>query len=121
MRSTGWWRGGCPGAELDAIAGPVLVVAEHHLIEAGEGFADQELVVSRSVVVARVEQRDARVEGRVDRREALRPIRRTVQVGHAHASEAHRRDARAVGAERASDHVSPLLSRAASPTSERRA
>ena len=88
----------------DAAVGPAHepeLDAEHDLlaIAAAERVANQQLVVPHPVVVARVEQRDPGVERRLDGRDALRLVGRTVEVGHAHAAEAERRHLRAVGAE----------------------
>jgi len=66
---------------------------------AGERIADQHLVVPHPVEVARVEQVDARVEGGVDRGDALVAVGRPVQPGHAHAPEPERGDGRSGGAE----------------------
>jgi hypothetical protein len=48
--------------------------------------------VSRTVVVAGVEQGDAVVEGGMDGGDALALIRRTVHPGHAHAAECEWKD-----------------------------
>jgi ribosomal protein L34E len=58
-----------------------------------------ELVVPGRVVVAGVEQGDASVERCMNCRDALGFVRRAVQVGHPHAPETERKDARAVGSE----------------------
>ena len=71
---------------------------------ASERVANEQLVVPRRVVVARVEQGDAGVERGLDRGDRLRLVRGAVEVGHAHAAESERRDVEAGGAERSCGH-----------------
>ena len=73
------------GAELDADAHAVAAAPRERL-------ADEQLVVAHPVEVAGVEQRDAGVQRGVDGGDALAPVGRPVEVGHAHAAEAERRD-----------------------------
>lgn len=73
---------------------------------AGERLAQEELVVAHPVEVAGVEERDAGVEGGVDRGQALRPVGGPVEVRHPHAAETHGRDPGAHPAERARVHSS---------------
>ena len=54
--------------------------------------SDQQLVVPGGVVVAGVEQGDPGVKRRVNRRDALGLVRRTVEVGHPHAAQGQRKD-----------------------------
>ncbi|GAA4767671.1 hypothetical protein GCM10023329_12650 [Streptomyces sanyensis] len=56
--------------------------------------------MAHAVEVARVEEGDARLQGRVDRRERLPPVRLAVEGGHAHAAEAEGKDAGAGRPER---------------------
>jgi hypothetical protein len=56
------------------------------------------------VVVAGVEQADPSVERRLDRGDRLRLVCRAVEVGHTHAAQAERPNARAGGAELTCDH-----------------
>jgi hypothetical protein len=53
----------------------------------GESFANQQLIVSDAVEVPGIKQCDARLERRVDRRDALDSIGRSVELGHTHATE----------------------------------
>jgi hypothetical protein len=75
--------------------------AHHGLlaVASSQRFAQQQLVVAHAVVVAGVEQRDPRVERRLDRGDALGLVGRAVEVGHAHAAERERRYARPAGTE----------------------
>src|SRR4029453_15488371 len=68
--------------------------AEHELLAAApaQSLAEQKFVLPASVVVARVEQRDPRVQRVADRRDALRLVSRTIQRRHPHAAEPERRD-----------------------------
>src|SRR5689334_17345419 len=56
-----------------------------------ERLPDEHLVVPHPVEVAGVEEVDPGVEGRVDRRDRLRPVGMAVEVRHAHAPEPQRR------------------------------
>ena len=53
-----------------------------------DGLADQDLVGVRAVDVGGVEQRDAEIEGAMDRGDAFGLVGRAVELGHAHAAEA---------------------------------
>jgi hypothetical protein len=64
----------------------------------------QQLVVAHTVVVTGVEQGDAGVESGLDRGDALRLVCGTVEVRHAHAAQAQRRDATAGRTQGPSDH-----------------
>ena len=86
--------GAAQRAELDADQRLVAVAGAKRL-------ADQHLVVAHPVKVARVEQRHAGVERRVDRRDRLRLVGGAVRARHAHAAEPDRADRRAAGSERA--------------------
>ena len=72
------------------------VDADQHLLARTllERTRDQHLVVAHSVEIAGVEQVDAIVDRGVDRGDALRLVGGSVHPGHAHASEADRRDLR---------------------------
>jgi hypothetical protein len=76
-------RGVALGAELDADS-------DVFAVDAPERVADQQLVVAHAVEVAGVEERDAGVERRPDRRDTLVAVGRAVQVGHAHAAQPDR-------------------------------
>jgi hypothetical protein len=86
-------------------AGGVAEGAELHAQRDGVAVAilertpDQQLVPTGAVEVGRVDQRDARVDGRVDGGDALAVVGSPVEVGHAHRSEADGRCARAGEAE----------------------
>jgi hypothetical protein len=67
-------------------------------------LADQHLVVAHAVEVAGVQQRDARFEGGVDRRDGLGAVGVAVQPGHAHTAEAEGGDLGAGRAEGAGVH-----------------
>ena len=56
-------------------------------IAIGERIADRAARCAHAVEVAGVEQRDPRIEGRVDRRDAFVAIGRPVEIGHSHAPE----------------------------------
>ena len=60
--------------------------------------------MAHAVVVAGVEEGDPGLDRRMDRGDALATVRRTVEIGHAHAAEAEGADRRTVLAERAGDH-----------------
>ena len=75
------------------------------LSPSAKGLPDQQLVVAHPVVVAGVEQRDARVERGLNGGDALPIVSRTVEIRHAHASETECRDSRPGRAERSRDHV----------------
>lgn len=77
--------------ELDAEHGPLAGTA-------AQGLAQQQLVVAHAVVVGAVEQRDPFVERGPDRGDAFGLVGGAVEVRHAHAAEAERRDPQAVGA-----------------------
>ena len=85
-------------AELD---GDEYVLAPAPL----ERLAEQQLVVARAVEVAGVEERDARVQCGMDRREALGAVGWAVEVGHAHAAKADRRQGRTIAPQSARLHV----------------
>jgi hypothetical protein len=88
-----------PGAVRPSL-GPELDAQQEVLPRAAaDRLADQHLVVAHAVEVAGVEERDPGVERGVDRGDALAPLGRPVHARHAHASEAERRDLRAVAAE----------------------
>ena len=75
--------------------------ADHDLVTvpSRERLGDQKLVVAHPIEIAGVEQRDAGVERRVDRRDALGPVGRAVCAGHAHAPQRQARNLRPGGAE----------------------
>ena len=108
--------------------------ADHDVVATptAQGVPDQELVVAHAVVVAGVQQRDAGLDRRADRRDALVTIGGTVGAGHPHATEPERRHDRAGRAERRSstalllradreDHVAPVVERIGEPFREHRA
>ena len=68
--------GAAKGAELHRDQRVVTPVAKR--------FANQQLVVSGAVVIARVQQGDARIESGVNGRDALRLIGRPVHSRHSH-------------------------------------
>ena len=80
--------GAALGAELDADLNRVAVATL-------QGARDQHLVVAHPVEVAGVDQVDTGVQRGVDRGDALGLVGGPVQIGHAHAPEADRRDLRA--------------------------
>ncbi len=65
--------------------------------------------MAHGVVVAGIEKRHARVESGVDGGDAFVAVGRTVERGHAHASEAERADFRTVLSESAGGHHDVLL------------
>ena len=79
--------GAAQGAELDRQQGLPRTLPK--------STGDEQLVVAGGVVVARVEQRDAGVEGGVDSGDALALVGGTVEVGH---SEAAKPDGKDLGA-----------------------
>ena len=83
-----------------AAVGAALVAEfgrEHDLVAAaGDRAADESLVGERPVHVGGVEERDAEVERAMDRGDRFVLVRRSVELGHAHAAEADRRDLEAV-------------------------
>ena len=74
---------------------------EHAIAMRRQRLPDQLLVGVRPVHVGRVEERDAEVDGPVDRRDRLRVVARAVEVGHAHAAEPEGGDGNLRRAERA--------------------
>jgi len=78
-------RGAAQRAELDADLQPVAR-------DVLQGFLHQHLVVAHGVEVAGIKQRDAGIERRMHRGDALAAIGRAIDLGHAHAAEAEGRD-----------------------------
>src|SRR5215204_153537 len=84
------------------IAGPILrgiaqraefyADLEIVAVAARERVTNQHLVVAHAVEIAGVEQGDAGVERGVDGGDALAAVGRAVEIRHAHAAEADRRD-----------------------------
>jgi hypothetical protein len=67
-------------AEFDADLNLVAAVA-------GERLADQHFIVAHAIEIAGVEQRDARIQRRMDGSDALAAVGGTVGIRHAHATE----------------------------------
>ena len=68
---------------------------ENGLVPAiAERSADEHLVVAGGIVVSGIEQADAGVERRMNRRDAFALVRRAVEVGHAHTAQPEREDGR---------------------------
>ena len=79
---------GIPGLAHDA-----ALRREHHALAAiADRAADQLFVGERTVHVGRVEQVDAEVERAVDRGDRLGLVGGAVELAHAHAAQAERRD-----------------------------
>src|SRR6266536_4483335 len=80
---------------------------EDHLVAASlNGARDELLVAADAVDVRRIEKVDAELERPVDRRNRLGLVAAAVEIGHAHAAEAHRRHFKP-GAQCSVFHVSP--------------
>ena len=71
---------------------------------AGEALPDQHFVVTHTVKVTRVEQRDTRIERDMNRGDTLRAVGRTIEVRHSHASKADSGHVRTAGTEFSIDH-----------------
>ena len=67
---------------------PNLVAIDDAVAATLDRLADQDLVGVGAVDVGGVEERDAEVEGAVDRRDPFGLVGRAVELGHAHAAEA---------------------------------
>jgi len=79
---------------------------EHDLVAAALERAPEELFVRvRAVDIGRVEQRDAEVERMVDRGDRFGVVARSVELAHAHATQAERGNFGAVAAESTRAHV----------------
>jgi hypothetical protein len=74
----------------------------------GDRPADELLVRERPVHVGRVEEGHTKVEGAPDRGDCLAFVGTAVELGHAHAAEAHLRDLEALASKLASFHLVPL-------------
>ena len=80
-------------ARVSRLAHDAALGGQHHPIAAiADGAADQLLVLVRPVHVGGVEQIDAEVERAVDRGDRLGLVGGAVELAHAHAAEAERRD-----------------------------
>ena len=73
---------------------------ERLVAPAAQRAPNQQLVVPGAIVVARVEERDAGVERRMNRGDAFAFVGGPVHAGHAHTAERERKDCRAGRAER---------------------
>jgi hypothetical protein len=78
-----------PDPAAGRIAQRTVLDAEHDIVAVAllERCGDEKFVVSHTVEIAGIEKVDAGVEGGMDRRNTLGPIRRAVHSRHAHAAE----------------------------------
>src|SRR5213078_351137 len=75
-----------------------------------EGLADERLVVPDAVNGGRIKERDADVEGAVDRANRLLVVARPIRLGHAHAPQTDRRNGEAAAAKLTLFHeIAPIL------------
>lgn len=94
-------------AEEGAVGGPLVAElrGDHDFVAAvSQRPAQQLLVVADAVHVGGVEEVDAHVQGPMDHLGGAGVLRRAVEVAHAHAAQADRRDLRAVDTQSACLH-----------------
>ena len=92
------------GPAVDAARGRIGFVAndsefrgEKNLgAQCANGHTDQYFIVAVAIDIRGIEKGDAEFDGAVNRRDGLLVVARSIEFGHSHAAETHRRSKRAV-------------------------